>query len=156
MISDPIFEKFLGYQIPIKDPFFNLPFSVALRKINRYITKKETQSITIRSATEFVAAYKKHFKNPTLRNKWAIILKPDTVIGSNNWGELLDASKNLATITSELLDWNIVTVELSEINYDEFLTKVKELCVNETLGEFLRILSRELYSFIANINACSK
>ncbi|MHA1125259.1 MAG: asparaginase domain-containing protein [Candidatus Heimdallarchaeota archaeon] len=132
------FEKFLGYQIPLKDPFFNLPFSVAMRKINRYINKKETQKITIGSVSEFVSAYKKHFKNPTLRNKWAIILKPDTAIGSNSWGELLDASKNLATITSELLDWNIVTMELSEIDYDDFLSKIKEYCVNETLGEFLR------------------
>jgi len=132
------FEKFLGYQIPLKDPFFNLPFSIAIRKINRYLNKKEMQHITIRTVTDFITAYKNYFKNPTLRTKWAIILKPDTVIGSNNWGELIDASKNMATITSELLDWNIVTLELSEINYEEFLAKVKEYCVNETIGEFFR------------------
>ncbi len=66
-----------------------------------------------------------------------MIFKPDTVIGSNQWGELIDEAKNLATITSELLDWNVVILELSEINYQDLLEKVGLLCTNETFGEFL-------------------
>jgi len=102
------FEKLIGYPIPLKDPFFNLPFDISLQKIQRFLNKKETQEITISSIEDFEKAYKSHFSNPSQRSKWAIILKPDTVIGSNQWGELIDASKNFATITKEILNWNIV------------------------------------------------
>jgi len=132
------FEKLIGYSIPLKDPFFNLPFDISLQKIQRFLNKKETQEITISSIEDFEKAYKNHFSNPSQRSKWAIILKPDTVIGSNQWGELIDASKNFATITKEILNWNIVILELSEMNYTKFLEKVKEYCIGESLGEFLR------------------
>jgi L-asparaginase/Glu-tRNA(Gln) amidotransferase subunit D len=132
------FEGLLKYQIPLKDPFFNLPFEMGLHKIIRFLKRKQSQQITIQSTEEFEIAFNNYFKNPNKRNKWAIILKPDTVIGSNKWGELVDASKNLATITSELLDWNIVTLELSEINYGILLEKIEQLCNKETLGDFLR------------------
>lgn len=132
------YEKLIGYPIPLKDPFFNLPFEISLQKIQRFLNKKETQQITISSIAEFEKAYKSHFSNPNQRSKWAVILKPDTVIGSNQWGELIDASKNFATITKEILDWNVVILELSEMSYAKFLDKVKEHCVGESLGEFLR------------------
>ncbi|NHJ05918.1 MAG: hypothetical protein EAX90_13915, partial [Candidatus Heimdallarchaeota archaeon] len=132
------YEKFIGYSIPIKDPFFNLPFEIALEKIIRFLNKKDTQQIYINSITQFEDFYHEYLNDPKKRNKWAIILKPDTVIGSNQWGELIDASKNFATITKEILDWNIIILELSEINYQNFLEKIKELCKGETFGGFLR------------------
>jgi len=132
------FEELIGYQIPLEDPFFNLPFEIGLHKIIRFLKRKQTQQITIQSIEAFELAFEKYFKIPNKRNKWAIILKPDTVIGSNKWGELVDASKNFATITSELLDWNVVILELSEINYQDLLEKIKQLCDKETFGDFLR------------------
>jgi len=132
------FENLLKYQIPLEDPFFNLPFEIGLHKIIRFLEKKEVQQITIQSLEDFDIAFEKYFKKSSKRNKWAIILKPDTVIGSNRWGELIDASENLATITSELLDWNIVTLELSEIKYKDLLERIDAFCDKETIGEFLR------------------
>ncbi len=41
------FEKLIGYQIPLRDPFFNLPFELGLQKIIRFLNKKETQQIKI-------------------------------------------------------------------------------------------------------------
>ncbi|NHJ40857.1 MAG: hypothetical protein FK731_12575, partial [Asgard group archaeon] len=118
------YEKLIGYQIPIKDPFFNLPFDIALQKIIRYLNRRKTKQIVINSLVSFEDAFHEYFKQPEARSKWAIILKPDTVVGSNKWGELVDAARNLAIISSELLDWNIVTIELSEINYNEFVKKI--------------------------------
>ncbi len=133
------FEQLIGYQIPLKDPFFNLPFTVALQKIERFLNKKEKQKIIIDSLEKFEEIFQKYFNDPKARNKWAIILKPDTVIGANQWGELIDASENLATITSELLDWNIIAIEMSELNYEQLLEKIKKLSnTNETIGEFFR------------------
>jgi len=133
------FEQLIGYQIPLKDPFFNLPFAVALQKIERFLNKKEKQKIIIDSLDKFEEVFDKYFSDPKIRNKWAIILKPDTVIGANQWGELIDASENFATITSELLDWNIIALELSEINYQALLEKIKSLSSNnESIGEFFR------------------
>jgi len=132
------FEELIEYQIPLKDPFFNLPFEMGLHKIITFLERKQTQQITIQSIEAFELAFEKYFKIPNKRNKWAIILKPDTVVGSNKWGELVDASKNLATITNELLDWNIVVLELSEINYQQLLEKIEQLCDKETFGDFLR------------------
>ena len=132
------FEHLIGFPIPLKDPFYNLPFEIALQKILRFLNKKDTQQIHIRSTKDFEQAYETYFKEPSLRSKWAIILKPDTVIGSNQWGELIDASMNFATITKEILDWNVVILELSEINYTELLEKIEKLCENESIGEFFR------------------
>ncbi len=132
------FEKLIGYQIPIKDPFFNVPFETALNKIIRFLNRKETKQICIDSLEKFEEMYSSYFYDKNKRSKWAIILKPDTVIGANQWGELVDASNNMATITSELLDWNIVILELSEIPYEKLLLKISELTKDEEIGEFLR------------------
>ena len=132
------FEKLIGYPIPIKDPFFNLPFEIALEKVIRFINRKDTRQLCINSIEQFEQIYLEYLKEPKLRSKWAVILKPDTVIGSNQWGELIDASTNFATITKEILDWNILIIELSEINYQNLLEKIKQYCVNETIGQFLR------------------
>ncbi|RLI67899.1 MAG: hypothetical protein DRP02_12495 [Candidatus Gerdarchaeota archaeon] len=133
------YEQLLGAPIPLEDPFFNLPFEVALEKIIRFIRKKETEQITIDSLKTFEEAFDRFFSTPAKRNRWAVILKPDTVIGANKWGELIDAAKNLAIITSELLNWNIVTIELSQIPYKAFLEVINMKCKRkETIGEFLR------------------
>ncbi|MFW9924452.1 MAG: asparaginase domain-containing protein [Candidatus Thorarchaeota archaeon] len=132
------FESLIGYSIPINDPFFNLPFEVALEKIFRYLDKKETQQLYINSIDQFEEIYHSYFSAPNQRSKWAIIIKPDTVIGANQWGELIDASKNFATITKEILDWNVVILELSEIKYMDFLESLNRLCEGESIGQFLR------------------
>jgi L-asparaginase/Glu-tRNA(Gln) amidotransferase subunit D len=132
------YEQLLGYQIPLKDPFFNLPFEIAIQKIIRYLNRRKTKQIVLNTIESFEAAFQEYFKQPANRSKWAVILKPDTVVGSNKWGELVDAAKNLATISSELLDWNIVTIELSEIKYKDLILSIDSLCSNETTGEFFR------------------
>ncbi|NHJ48612.1 MAG: hypothetical protein FK733_12575 [Asgard group archaeon] len=132
------YENLLGYQIPLKDPFFNLPFDIAIQKIIRYLKRRKTKQITINSIQSFEDSFQEYFKIQENRSKWAVILKPDTVVGANKWGELVDAAKNLATISSELLDWNIVTIELSEIKYKDLMLKIESLCSNETPGEFFR------------------
>jgi L-asparaginase/Glu-tRNA(Gln) amidotransferase subunit D len=132
------FEESLGFRIPLIDPFFNLPFELALERIVYFLDRKDLQQITISNLEDLEEAYNKYFTDFNFRNKWAVILKPDTVIGANNWGELVDAAKNLSTITKELLDWNVVTIELSQIDYKELEKKIAELTSGETIGEFFR------------------
>ncbi|MBD3190248.1 MAG: hypothetical protein GF308_06375 [Candidatus Heimdallarchaeota archaeon] len=131
------FEKLFGYPIPPFDPFFNVPFKTGLEKIIRYLDQQECQQLTIKSLTDFDSICSNFLTNSKQRNKWAIILKPDIAIGTNNWGELVDAAKNLANLTNELLDWNTIILELTQIDYNQLLAKINDL-TGESIGEFLR------------------
>lgn len=131
------FKKLLGYSIPPFDPFFNVPFKTGLHKIIRFLEQRESQQIKIKSLTDFDSICSHHLTDPKERSKWAIILKPDIAIGENNWGELVDAANNLAILTNELLDWNVMILELSQIDYPKLLAKIKEI-TQESVGQFLR------------------
>jgi L-asparaginase/Glu-tRNA(Gln) amidotransferase subunit D len=131
------FEKIFGHPIPLFDPFFNLSFNAALEKIIQFIKKAEKKQVKITSIVEFEKTYNEFLVDPKMRKKWALILKPDIVIGTNNWGELVDAEKNLANLLNELLDWNVITIELSLIDYKELEKKVKEI-TGLTFSAFIR------------------
>ena len=127
-------EAFLGFKIPEKDPFFNTSFKNALNDLLKYIKVEKKGLIRFKNTSEFVTWAKKNMRN--LKNH-AIILKPDSVVGFNRWGEGIDGAQNLEYIINSAFDWNAITINLIKTNYMEMRRYVTEK-IGKSVGEFLR------------------
>ncbi|MEA2070762.1 MAG: hypothetical protein U9O98_05665, partial [Asgard group archaeon] len=132
------YEQLLGYPIPLTDPFQNVPFKTGLQQILQFIHRQKTKTIKINNLQDFKKIYQIYLSDENKRSNWVVILKPDLVIGVNKWGELIDAAKNMELLISEFLDWNVLTIELTTISYNELRALIKKLTNGKSIGSFLR------------------
>lgn len=129
-------EKLIGLRIPDKDYFFNIDFEEALRKMLERSRIVETKMLKICSSDDLMNLLDK-IPVGELKNYVAII-KPDTIVGENLWGEPLDASESLRNILKRSFGWESIIFELHNIDPES-------LPLEKGSGEFFRNAFKIIY-----------
>lgn len=125
-------EKLLGLRIPETDPFFNKSFEEAVEELIKFLTLKKAGVVRVKNIDSLIAQI------PNLENlkDFVVIIKPDSIIGYNRWGEEIDGAKNIEYIINSAFEWNVITIDFTKVSYSQLKDFLRKNGLS--IGEFFR------------------
>ncbi|MHA1854055.1 MAG: asparaginase [Candidatus Heimdallarchaeaceae archaeon] len=117
-------EELIQAEIIPEEVFFNTDFTTALQKIVMVLKFKGKRHIRIQSESD-LKDFLNMLETINLRQVAAII-KPDTIVGYNKWGESVNSGKNIVHIIDKAFEWGTVTFDFGALNYDNVINLIKQ------------------------------
>jgi len=141
-LSRERYSRLKGFSPLDEDPFFNREIETAAELVRARLAAQQRPltTATLDPSAEVARALRDFgLGNPAERARWAVILKPDSVVGrSVGVGAEVDAAQNLASLLEVLRGYRVLLVDLFRIGLPGLAGAVRQVDPQTPWPVFLR------------------